>query len=203
MDDNEGIDPAGSDAGPLVTLTGELVGLGPLDRMVLPLYHRWANDLETSRSLGLSWPATMEQVTATFEIRAHATDAVWFTIVALATGQPIGLVYLFQIEPRQRRASFGILIGEADARGRGYGTEATRLVLRYAFELYGLSNVMLTVYAHNHAGRRAYEKAGFREFGRRQACSVIGQELVDLIYMEAVARDHASFGDDPASNRAE
>ena len=184
----------GSD--PILTLSGQLVGLGPLDRSFLPDYQRWANDVETSRTLGLSWPTTMEQATATYESRARATDAVWFTVVDLTTRRPIGLVYLFEIEPRQRRATFGIVIGEADARGRGCGTEATRLILHYAFDRYGLSNVMLTVYADNHAGRRAYEKAGFRAFGRRRACSVVGQELVDLIYMEAVAGDRAEAGKD-------
>lgn len=174
---------------PVITLAGQLVGLGPLDRAYLPDYHRWANDRDTSRTLGLSWPVTMDAVTATFEVRSAATDAVWFTIHEFSTMRPVGLVYLFQVEPRHRRATFGILIGEADARGRGYGTEATRLVLSYAFEHYGLSNVLLTVYADNLAGQAAYRKAGFREFGRRRACSTRGRELVDLVYMEAVASD--------------
>jgi RimJ/RimL family protein N-acetyltransferase len=198
MSGNSATESTSAEQGPVLTLRGQLVGLGPLDRSFLSHYHRWANDLEISRTLGLSWPVTMEQVIATYESRARATDAVWFTVVELSTGRPIGLVYLFEIEPRHRRATFGILIGEADARGRGRGTEATRLILRYAFDLYGLSNVMLTVYADNHAGRRAYEKAGFRAFGRRRACSVLGQELVDLIYMEAVAGDLVSSGNDPA-----
>ena len=178
-----------SDATTKVILAGHLVGLGPLDRRFLPEYHRWANDRETSRTLGLSWPVTMDQVTATFEARSAATDAVWFTIHEVGTLRPVGLVYLFQVEPRHRRATFGILVGEADARGRGYGTEATRLLLTYAFEISGLSNVMLTVYADNLAGQAAYRKAGFREFGRRRVCSARGQELIDLVYMEAVASD--------------
>ncbi len=182
-------EPPASDVPVTVILAGNVVGLGPLDRAWLPDYHRWANDRETSRTLGLSWPVTMDQVTATFAARSAATDAVWFTIHETGTMRPVGLVYLFQVEPRHRRATFGILIGEADARGRGYGTEATRLLLAYAFELYGLSNVMLTVYADNLAGQAAYRKAGFREFGRRRACSARGQDLIDLIYMEAVASD--------------
>ncbi len=174
---------------PVITLAGQLVGLGPLDRAHLTDYHRWANDRETSRTLGLSWPVSLDQVAATFEARSAAIDAIWFTIHEGTTLRPVGLVYLFEVEPRHRRATFGILIGEADARGRGYGTEATRLLLTYAFDIYGLSNVMLTVYADNLAGQGAYRRAGFREFGRRRACSAVGQDLVDLVYMEAVAGD--------------
>ncbi len=195
MDNSDGSAVLPADHPPVITLTGELVGLGPLDRTRLSDYHRWANDRETSRTLGLSWPVTLDQVTAMFEARSAAPDAVWFTIHELGTLRPVGLVYLFQIEPRHRRATFGILIGEADARGRGYGTEASRLLLSYAFEHFGLSNVMLTVYADNLAGRGAYRKAGFREFGRRRACSAVGQELVDLVYMEAVAGDWQRVGD--------
>ena len=171
---------------PLTNLTGSLVGLGPLDRTLVPDYHRWANDVETSRTLGLSWPVTRDQAMATFDERSRAPDAVWFTVFEMGSGRPVGLAYLFETDLRHRRASFGILIGEADARGRGYGTEATRLVLGYAFDQIGLSNVMLTVYADNVAGLRAYEKAGFRAFGRRRACSTRGQVSVDLVYMEAL-----------------
>lgn len=181
---------------PLIPLSGSLVGLGPLDRALLPDYHRWANDRETSRTLGLSWPVTLDQTTATFETRLAATNAVWFTIHELSTVRPVGLVYLCDIEPRHRRATFGILIGEVDARGQGYGTEATHLLLFYAFEIYGLSNVMLTVYADNLAGQGAYRKAGFREFGRRRACSARGQELIDLVFMESVASEWGSQAPD-------
>lgn len=174
---------------PLITFTGQLVGLGPLDRALVPDYHRWANDVETSRTLGLSWPVTLERSLAIFDERSRATDAVWFTVFERGSERPIGLAYLFEIDLRHRRATFGIVIGDADARGQGYGSEATRLMLGYAFDQLGLSNVMLTVYADNLAGLRAYEKAGFRAFGRRRASSTRGQTSVDLVYMEALAEE--------------
>ena len=95
-------------------------------------------------------------------------DAIWFTIYAIEGWQPIGTTDLFEIDHRLRTARFGMLIGEADARGKGYGTETVRLMLDYAFTALGLHNVMLNVSEYNLAGRRAYEKAGFKEFGRRR-----------------------------------
>ncbi|MGH2559781.1 MAG: GNAT family N-acetyltransferase [Thermomicrobiales bacterium] len=172
---------------PILTIVGTTVALGPLRRDLVSRYHRWANDLATSRTPGLTWPATMEQEIARYDQRAQATNEVCFTVYQRDPLRPIGVAYLYEIEPRHARASFGITIGEADCRGKGYGTEATRLVLDYAFNDYGLQNVMLTVYEFNLAGRRAYEKAGFREFGRRRRCSRFGQRLWDLIYMECVA----------------
>ena len=176
-----------STAESVFNISGERVLLGPLRRELIPVYLRWSNDLETSRTQGLSWPWTLEQATAAFESRAASADAAWFTMYERSSGDPIGVCYLYEISHRHGRASFGITIGEAGCRGKGYGTEATRLLLDYAFRDLGLSNVMLTVYAFNEGGLRAYAKAGFREFGRRQRCSRLGAELYDLVYMECVA----------------
>lgn len=82
--------------------------------------------------------------------------------------------------------------GEPDARGKGYGTEATALTLDDAFNALGVENVMLTVYMFNDAGIRADTKAGFREFGRRRRCSRLGQQLWDLVYMECLASEFTS-----------
>ena len=74
------------------------------------------------------------------------------------------------VDYRNRRAEFGINIGEPDYRNMGYGTETTRLMLDYAFNVVGLHNVMLGVFELNRGAIRAYEKAGFKEIGRRRQC---------------------------------
>ena len=66
------------------------------------------------------------------------------------------------------RAEFGIFLGQR--RGTGIGTDATRLVLDWAFTMLGLHNVMLESYAFNEPAMRAYERAGFRVIGRRRDC---------------------------------
>jgi RimJ/RimL family protein N-acetyltransferase len=161
---------------PITTLTGPRITLGPLRREFVPAYCRWSNDLGTSRTLGLSWPATLEEELARYEQRALAENATWFTLYERASGRPIGLTYLYEIEPRHARANFGILIGEGDCRGKGYGTEATRLLLDYAFTAQGLHSVQLEVFEYNLAGMRAYQKAGFRELGRRRQAHQHGPE---------------------------
>ncbi|GIW04684.1 MAG: hypothetical protein KatS3mg059_1304 [Thermomicrobiales bacterium] len=85
------------------------------------------------------------------------------------------------------------MIGEADARGKGYGTETARLMLEYAFTALGLHNVMLQVYAYNRAAHRAYQKAGFREFGRRREAVWMGGRLWDVIYMDCLATEFDSL----------
>lgn len=62
-------------------------------------------------------------------------------------------------------ALFRIVIGEKDAWGRGYGTEATRLVIEEAIEVLGFAEVRLEVFGHNERALKAYERVGFRVTG--------------------------------------
>jgi RimJ/RimL family protein N-acetyltransferase len=100
-----------------------------------------------------------------------------------------GLVHVDHVN---RTAEFLIMIGEARHRGRGYGTEATRLLLDHAFLGLGLANVLLRVFEYNLAGIRAYEKAGFRRIGVRRRSKLMGGRLWDTVLMEAVAEGFAS-----------
>ena len=135
-----------SSESPIINITGDKVALGPLRRDLLPLYQRWINDFSTLRTLGLPPTVmTLEQETAWYDAQVTSERSASFTIYERATGRPIGNTGLHEIDYRNRKATFGIMIGEADCRGKGYGTEATRLLLDYAFKALGLHNVMLTV----------------------------------------------------------
>jgi RimJ/RimL family protein N-acetyltransferase len=178
---------------PVVNITGERILLGPLRRDLLTTYQRWINDFTASRNLAVApLPLTMEAEVAWFDSVTASTSELTFTIYERETGRPIGNTGLHGVDYRNRTAEFGILIGEADARGRGFGTEATRLMLDYAFVALGLHNVMLRVYAYNLPGLRAYEKAGYREFGRRREAILMGGRLWDVIYMECLASEFTS-----------
>ncbi len=174
---------------PVLNIRGELVALGPLRRDLLPTYQRWMNDLITARNLGTSTPLTLEAEEAWYEQAAVSPQTVSFTIYELASLRPIGTTQLMGINLRNRRAEFGINIGEHDCRRKGYGTEGTRLILDYAFTALGLHNVSLTVADFNPAAIRAYEKAGFREFGRRRECWLMGGNLHDEVHMQCLSTE--------------
>lgn len=181
-----------SDERPVVNIVGELVALGPVRRDLLPLYQRWVNDFHTMRTIGIPpRPMSMEAEEAWFEGLNKPSEAP-FTIYERSTWRPIGNAALHGIDHRNRTAGFGIMIGEPECRGKGYGTEVTRLMLDYAFTALGLHNVMLTVFEFNHAGLRAYEKAGFREFGRRRQARAMGGRMWDEVYMDCLATEFTS-----------
>jgi diamine N-acetyltransferase len=184
--------PAAPDEHPIVNIVGERVALGPHRRDLLPTYHRWINDFRALRTLGAvaPGPTTMEQEVRWYE--SQPATEVRFTVYERATWRPIGTSALHGIDLRNRTAGFGIFIGEPEARGKGYGTEVTRLTLDYAFTALGLHSVMLTVAEFNLAGQRAYARAGFREFGRRRQCRWLAGKLWDDIYMDCLAAEFES-----------
>jgi len=182
---------------PIVNIVGEKVALGPMHRDLLPLITRWSNDLAARRNITVPLPQTLEQRTAQYERDMTDKNSVDFAVYerAILPGghpRPIGTVGLFDINYRNGRADFGIFIGETEARGKGYGTEATRLILDYAFIALGLRNVALTVGEWNVAGQRAYAKAGFREYGRRRQCWMMGGRWWDEIAMDCLATEFES-----------
>ena len=84
-----------------------------------------------------------------------------FGIHALDDGRLIGFVALRVTSWPWGQAMVAIGLGQAADRGRGYGTDAMRVALRYAFAELNLERVTLQAFSHNARGIRAYEKAGF------------------------------------------
>ncbi len=176
-----------------LTIVGEKIALGPLRRDLIPALARWRGDFTVQRTFGDPPHAvTIEEMTARYEQWAVDPTSYWFIIYDRATWQPVGHTDLFEIDWRNRTATFGILIGEDTARGKGFGTETATLMLDYAFTALGLHSVMLTVDSFNLAGQAAYRKAGFREFGRRRQSAILNGVLHDLIYMDCLASDFTS-----------
>jgi RimJ/RimL family protein N-acetyltransferase len=172
-----------------IIIRGERIGLGPLRADLVSTYQRWMNDLQNTRTLGApSIPMTTEREQQWVDAMLTSTEPN-FTIYRLEDMHPIGNTGFHMIDVSNATCFFGIMIGERDAQGQGYGTEATRLMLQYAFDVLGYQNVTLTVHADNPAGIRAYEKAGFRHAGTRRNAIRVGRRRIDEIMMDATPDD--------------
>ncbi len=172
-----------------------------MERDLLPTYQRWLNDFELLKLIDRRFrPLSADWISTWFERSTRGNqDTMIFTIWEASTQTPIGNVALQDIDYRNRTAELGIFIAETSTRGQGYGTEATKLILDFAFRVLGLQNVMLRVYDYNEPARRCYERAGFREFGRRQQSQFMDGRFWTVIYMECLAGDF--FSQQPSAER--
>lgn len=177
---------------PLLSIVGEQVALGPYHRGLVPLLWKWENDLALASLTGDPMvPLTIEAMEADYDKhhRELAKDSATFAVYERATLRPIGKAGLSHVNHMHRTAELGIVIGEPDCVGKGYGTEATRLLLDYAFTAVGLHNVFLRVFAYNTRAIRSYEKAGFKEIGRRREVQRIGGRVFDEVLMDCIATE--------------
>ncbi len=100
-------------------------------------------------------------------------------------GRPVGSVYIRDIDRQHKKAEYGIFIGEEAARGRGIGTAAAGLMLRYCFEELGLHKIFLRAYADNLQAIRSYEKAGFVQEAYLKEDVCIDGVYRDMVLMAA------------------
>jgi RimJ/RimL family protein N-acetyltransferase len=174
-----------------LNLTGERVMLRALETRDLPaIWQAYKNlDLQLTTD-GDAPPQTDEQVKAFWEeIIANADPELRYFAIEPVEGKPgagefVGACSLQHIDVRNRHAELGIWMASDKWHGQGYGTEATKLLLQYAFEVVRLDKVHLGVYEFNEGGIRVYERGGFRYEGR----------LRQMIYYDGRYWDEWSMG---------
>lgn len=173
------------------TLTGELVVLRPYREEDLPHLKEAVDDPEIGRLTGSvnssdqveKYP--LDKLREWYATRNEQTDRLDLMVVDRATGTCVGEVVLNNWDRGNETCNFRIMLGPS-GQGRGLGTEATRLLLGYAFEHLPLHRIELEVYAFNPRARRAYEKAGFVVEGRRRDALLYDGERVDAIVMSVL-----------------
>lgn len=121
----------------------------------------WRNRDAVRKNFIYQEPFTRESHEHWIHTMVETGRVVQMMICETESDRPVGSVYLRDIDRRHQKAEYGIFIGVPEARGKGYGTLAARLMVRYAFEEMGLHRLFLRVFADNVQAIRSYEKAGF------------------------------------------
>lgn len=143
-------------------LTGDRVVLRPHISENVRAFQRWYADPEVVRLTRYQdGPMRRDEIDRFFAARALGVDALAMAIHVRETGRLIGTCALSQLDSDNGSALFHITIGEKDAWGQGYGTEATRLMVDHAFRTLNLHRVALTVFAFNERAIRSYQSVGF------------------------------------------
>ena len=169
-------------------LQGELVRLVAANSETdADLFARWSRDAEYLRleDSGVARPPSLKQIKEDIQtwLEHDKPSEYAFVIRTLADNHAIGTIGLDGIRWSNGDAFVGIGIGDRDYWGRGYGTDAMRAILRFAFMELNLRRVSLDVFEYNPRAIRSYEKAGFKHEGRlRQALNRDGRRW-DMLFM--------------------
>jgi RimJ/RimL family protein N-acetyltransferase len=169
-------------------LNGELVCLvAPDPESVAKNFARWAQDSEYARLLDSDparmWSVKKIQEWIEKEMDKEIPTELFFMIHTLEDGHTIGFVGLDGISWTNGDAWMGIGIGERECWDKGYGTDAMRIILRYALTELNLHRVSLCVFEYNPRAIRSYQKAGFVHEGRsREQLNREGKRW-DMIFM--------------------
>jgi RimJ/RimL family protein N-acetyltransferase len=166
-------------------LKGKKVVLRPVKRSDIDHFLRWFNDPEVMRFHGAYLPMTKMAEEKWIEDLATSIPAgkeVVFVIEALDdNNKAIGNIGLHRISPKDRCAEFGISIGEKSHWGKGYGTEATRLIIDYGFNQLNLHRISSGAFAFNERSIRMQKAVGFQEEGRQREIMFNNGEFHDLV----------------------
>ena len=164
-----------------------LRGAGPGDAEICA---PWLNQTEVTRYLlAGSRPNLVEHSRRFLERAMRSKSDVVFAIIERETDRYIGNIGLHHIDHLARNAMFGIVIGVPECWGKGYGTEATQLVVDYAFHRLNLHRLELEVAAPHAAARRAYERAGFKVEGTRREARYMDGRYLDAVVMGILRSD--------------
>jgi RimJ/RimL family protein N-acetyltransferase len=149
------------------SLTGPTVVLRRHAPANIRAFERWYADPEVVRLTRYQdGPMRPDEIERFFVARALGADSLAMAIHVVADDRLIGTCALSQLDSDNGSALFHITIGEKDTWGRGYGTEATRLMIDHAFGGLGLHRIGLTVFSFNERAIRSYRSCGFVVEGR-------------------------------------
>ena len=169
-------------------LKGNLVYLTVEDPQVMAeALSRWSLDSEYWRlaASDAAIPRSSKAIKGWLE-KEMATEnpqLFMFAIRRLEDNQLIGEIDLDGVLWTHGEAFVGISLGEREFWGKGYGTDAMRVILKYAFTELNLDRLSLNVFDYNPRARRSYEKAGFKEEGSCREFLLRDGRRYDLTFM--------------------
>lgn len=176
------------------TLRGELVTLRPIqaeDADTIDAIIR--ADGEIARLTGAAHsssekPAGMpiERLREIYGAWAEADDRLVLGVIDSTSGDLVGEVVLNDWDEDNESCGFRTFIGAA-GRGRGLGTEATRLIIEHGLTTMGMHRITLEVYAFNPRARHVYEKVGFVHEGTGREALRFDNQWIDVHFMAILA----------------
>ena len=167
-------------------INGDKIILRPMTYDDTDLIVNWRNRPFVKDKMIIRNPFTVEGHHEWIRTMIDTGKVVQFIILDKEDNRPVGSTYFRDIDYDNEKAEFGVFIGETDAMGKGFGTEAAVLMLDYAFTVLKLHKIYLRVLSTNTAAEKSYLKAGFKREAYLKDEYKIDGEFTDIIVMSII-----------------
>lgn len=170
-------------------LIGKKIYLRPVEPEDASFLAQGENHPVVREALFLALPVSMATELEKIEQFIKSKEVIVLIIVDQQTDQPVGQTAFFRIDFISRAAVFYLAILDPIHWSKGYGSEATQLMVNYAFETLNLNRIQLHVCAENSPAIRIYERAGFIKEGVLRQAMFRNGAYVDFWVMGILRSD--------------
>ena len=173
------------------SLNTNVIKLASLEYRDLPKLYEWINNEDLVLFNSYYKPVSEMEHKDWFESISKKSDLFIFTIRLEETDNLIGTCQLQRINFIDSNAELQIRIGESKGRGKGYGTQAVRHLLDFAFRQLNLHRVYLHVFKDNVGAIKSYEKVGFVKEGLLRDAAHVNGKYVDSYVMGVLRNEYS------------
>lgn len=174
-------------------LESERIYLRPLCELDASIILEITMDTEIRYMTGTKPTFSLEQIKKHIENINNDSSRYDFAICLKGNNEMIGELSILNIDEENQKAVFRISMISIPLTGKGYGTEAIKIVLKFVFEQLTLNRLQLEVFSHNLRGIRAYKKVGFVKEGTLRQSLFYNDTYSDEIIMAILKSDYKNM----------
>lgn len=171
-------------------LQSERIYLRSIKESDAPIMLESTKDEEIRYMTGTKSTFTLEQIQSYINNISKDSSRNDLAICLKENDQMIGELSITDIEEEAKKAGLRISMNSIELTGKGYGTEAIKLILKFVFEDLELNRLQLEVFSHNIRGIRTYEKVGFIKEGTLRESLYYNGKYSDEIIMSILRKDY-------------
>ncbi len=175
---------------PVKFIEAQNIYLRPFEPEDVDLVYFGKNNAEVRDTLFLFEPISKTNVMNQLQTWSNSSENMLFTICENQNNTPVGQTALVRIDYISRAAIFYIAIYNPEFWSKGFGKQATALVVKYAFDILNLNRIQLHVSIENTKGIAAYEKAGFKREGILRQAMYHNNQYVDFLVMAILREEY-------------
>lgn len=173
----------------MITLTGKAIYLRALEPEDLDFIHGVENDERIWEVSNTQTPYSkylIKQYLANAHQDIYEAKQLRLVICELHSTKAVGLIDLFEFDPRNHRAGIGILIKNTVDRNKGIGKEALELLIAYCFQKLNLKQIYANIDTKNEASIRLFATFGFEKIGVKKDWNLIHGQYRDEAMLQLI-----------------